>query len=174
MRVDWRSATTGARLQLFLPRKWDVTESKSKHMKLLWFGILGLAIQGVGLAAFMLVSHSSDATLGKLTVVIITGLAVCALLWEGVRRSKGLLGVWLLPVLLTLGYVVAFHLLGVLGFPGLLSDAWPPWLDYFLGVLYVSGVLMAIYGLATLLFLAVNRGFRRIRSQERRHSTNLS
>ena len=62
-----------------------------------------------------------------------------------------------------LSYVVAIHLLGVLGFPGLLKDAWPPWLDYFLSVLYVSGILLAIYGLATLLFFAVNRGVMRIR-----------
>jgi len=132
-------------------------------MKLFWFGILGLLVQGVGLAAFMLVSRFSDATLGKITVVVVTGLAVCTLLWEGVRRSKRILTVCALPFLLTLSYVVAIHLLGVLGFPGLLKDAWPPWLDYFLSVLYVSGILLAIYGLATLLFFAVNRGVRRIR-----------
>jgi hypothetical protein len=132
-------------------------------MKLFWFSILGLLVQGVGLAAFMLVSRSSDAASGKLTVVVITGLAVCTLLWEGVRRSKGILTVCTLPFLLTLSYVAAFHLLGLLGFPGLLSDAWPPWLDYFLSVLYVSGILLAMYGLATLLFFAVNRVFRRTR-----------
>jgi hypothetical protein len=133
-------------------------------MRLFWFGILGLLVQGVGLAAFMLVSRSSVATFGKLTVVIITGLAVCTLLWEGVRRSKRIVAVCTLPVLLTLSYVAAFHLLGVLGFPGLLKDAWPPWLDYFLSVLYVSGILLAMYALATLLFFAVNRGLRKITS----------
>jgi hypothetical protein len=142
-------------------------------MKLIWFGILGLLIQGMGLAGFMLVSRSSDATLGKLTVVLITGLAVCTLLWKGVRRSKGILDVCVLPFLLTLSYVVAFHLLGVLGFPGLLKDAWPPWLDYFLSVLYVSGILLAIYGLATLLFFAVHRSFRRIRLHGHQQSPKL-
>jgi len=143
-------------------------------VKLFWFGILGLLVQGMGLAAFMLVSRSNDATSGKLTVVVITGLAVCTLLWEGVRRSKGILGVCLLPVLLTLGYVVAIHLLGVFGFPGLLKDAWPPWHDYLLSVLYVSGILLAIYGVATLLFFAVSRGFRRIRLHEHQPSVNVS
>jgi len=133
-------------------------------MKLFWFGILGLLVQGVGLAAFMLVSRSSVATLGKLTVVVITGFAVCTLLWEGVRRSKRILAVCTLPVLLTLTYVAAIHLLGVLGFPGLLKDAWPPWLDYLLSVLYVSRILLVMYALATLLFFAVNRGMRRISS----------
>jgi hypothetical protein len=143
-------------------------------MKLFWFGILGLLIQGLGLAAFMLVSRSSDATLGKRTVVVITGLAVCSLLWEGVRRSKGILTTCALPFLLTLSYVVAFHLLGVLGFPGLLKDAWSPWLDYFLSALYVSGILLAIYGPATLLFFAVNIVFRSIRSHGYQQSPKLS
>jgi hypothetical protein len=142
-------------------------------MKLFWFSILGLLVQGVGLAAFMLVSRSSDATLGKLTVFAITGLAVCTLLWEGVRRSKGILTVCTLPFFLTLSYVVAIHLLGVLGFPGLLKDAWPPWLDYFLSVLYMSGFLLAMYGLATLLFFAVNRGFRRTRPHTNQQSPKL-
>jgi len=132
-------------------------------MKLMFFGIFGTLVQGAGLAVFMLVSRYSVATLGKLTVVVITGLAVCTLLWEGVRRSKGILAVCIMPVLLTFGFVAAFHLLGVLGFPGLLNDAWPPWLDYFLSVLRVCGILLAIYGIATLLFFAINRGFRRIR-----------
>jgi hypothetical protein len=132
-------------------------------MRLFWFAVLGLLVQGVGLAVFMLVSRTSDATLGKRTVVVITGLAVCAVLWDGIRRSKGILAVCTLPILLTLTYVVAIHLLGVSGFPGLLKDAWAPWFDYFLSVLYVSGFLLAIYGLATMLFFAVNRGFRRIR-----------
>jgi hypothetical protein len=143
-------------------------------MKLFWFSILGLLAQGLGLAAFMLVSRASDATSGKLAVVAITGFAVCTLLWEGVRRSKGILAVCLLPVMLTLGFVVAIHLLGVLGFPGLLKDAWPPWLDYFLSVLYMSGIWLAIYGLATALFFAINRGFRRVRLHGHQQSPKLS
>jgi hypothetical protein len=143
-------------------------------MKLFWFGILGLLVQGVGLAAFMLVSRSSDAMLGKLTVVVITGLAVCALLWEGIRRSKGILAVCTLPFLMTLSYVVAIHLLGVLGFPGLLKDAWPPWLDYFLSVLYVSGILLFVYGLATMLFFAVSRCLHGNSLYLRSHGTKTS
>lgn len=143
-------------------------------MRLFWFGTLGLLAQGVGLAAFMLISRSNGATAGKLTVVVLTGLAICALLSEGVRRSRGILGVCPLPVLLTLGYVVAIHLLGVLGFPGLLKDACPPWVDYLLSVLYVSGILLTIYGLATLLFFAANRGFRRIRLHSHQQSVKVS
>jgi hypothetical protein len=143
-------------------------------MKLFWFGILGLLVQGTGLAAFMLVSRSSDAMVGKITVVVIVGLAVCTLLWEGVRRSKGILTVCALPFLLTLSYVLAIHLLGMLGFPGLLRDAWPPWLDYFLSVLRMSGDLLVMYGLATALLFAMSRALRKIRLYASHRSPKLS
>ncbi len=143
-------------------------------MKLLSFGILGLFVQGAGLAAFMVVSRSSLAPLGKPIVIVITGLAVCTLLWEGVRRSRGILAVCLLPVVLALGYVVAFHLLGLLGFPSLLADARQPWLDYLLPLLHVTGTLFVLYGLATPGFFAINRGFRRIRLHWHQQAPKLS
>jgi hypothetical protein len=130
-------------------------------MKLAFFAIVGLVLQGVGLTAFIVVSRSSFASLGEPVVIGVAGLAVCALLWEGVRKSKGLLALCPLPVLLALGYDVAFHLLGVMGFPGLLSDASQPWLDYFLSVLHVTGILIVAYGLVTALFFALSRGFRK-------------
>jgi hypothetical protein len=132
-------------------------------VKLFWFGVLGLLVQGVSLAAFMLVSRSSVAAVGKPAIIVIAGLVICTLLWEGVRRSKGILAFCLLPVLLALGYDVAFHLLGVLGFPGLLSDSRQPWLDYVLPLLHVTVTLLILYGLATALFFVISRGFRRIR-----------
>jgi hypothetical protein len=143
-------------------------------MRILLFGILGVLIQGAGLGAFILVSRSSIAGFGKPAIVVVTGLAICALLWEGVRRSKRIFTVCLLPITLALGYVLAFHLLGLLGFPGLLSDAWPPWLDYALAVVRVTGYLLVLYGVATVLFFAINRGFRRFRMHVDQQSPNLS
>src|ERR1035441_3418924 len=132
-------------------------------MKLFWFSILGLLIQGVDLASFMLVSRSSIASFGKPVIIVIIGISTCILLWEGVRRSKRILAVCLLPFTLAFGFVLAFHLLGLLGFFGLLSDAYPPWLDYFLSVLRVTCNLLVLYGLTTVLFFAVNRGFNRVK-----------
>ena len=143
-------------------------------MKLFLFGIFGLLVQGAGLAAFMLVSRSSVAGVGKPATIVITGLVICTLLWEGVRRSRGILALCLLPVVLALGYVVAFHLLGMLGFPGLLSDARQPWLDYLLSLLHVTGTLLVLYGLTTALFFAISRGFRKIRLHGHQQSPKLS
>lgn len=132
-------------------------------MRLFRFGTFGLLVQGAGLAAFIVVSRSSIAVLGKPAVIILTGLAVCMLLWEGVRRSKQMLAACLLPLTLALGYDVAFYLLGLLRFPGLLSGAKELSLDYLLSLLYVTGTLFALYSVATVLFLAINRGVRKIR-----------
>jgi hypothetical protein len=143
-------------------------------MKLFLFGIFGLLLQGVGLTAFMVVSRSSGAAWGKAAVIVVTGFAVCTLLWEGVRRSKGILVVCLLPVTLALGYDVAFHALGLLGFPGLLRDAKELSLDYLISVLQVTGTLLIFYGLAAGLFFAISRGFRRTRTHTNQQSPKLS
>ena len=143
-------------------------------MRLFLFGIVGLLVQGAGLAAFMVVSRSSGAAFGKTAVIVAIGFVVCALLWEGVRRSKGILAVCLFPVVLAFGYVVAFHLLGLLGFPGLLADARQPWLDYLLPLLHVTATLFVLYGVATVGFFAINRGFRRIKLHGHQQSPKLS
>ena len=143
-------------------------------VKLFGFGIFGLLVQGAGLTAFVLVSRSSFAAVGKPAIIVIAGLAICTLLWEGVCRSKGILTVCLMPLLLAVGYDVAFHLLGMLGFPGLLSDARQPWLDYGLSILHVTITLLILYGLATALFFASNRGFSRVRLHGHQQSPNLS
>src|ERR1035438_9385216 len=132
-------------------------------MKLVVFGIVSLLVQGGGLATFIVVSRMSIADEGKPAIIAVTGLAVCALLWEGVRRSSGVLSGCMMPALLALGYLVAFHLVGLLGFPGLLSDAREGSIYYLLDVLQGMGVLFVFYGMATALFFALNRGFRRIR-----------
>jgi hypothetical protein len=142
-------------------------------MRLFLFGVLGLSVQGAGLTAFMLVSRSGVTPLGKLAIVVITGLSICTLLWEGVRRSERIPTVCFLPLVLTFDYVLAIHLLGLLGFPGLLKDAWPPWLDYVLSVLRVTGYLLAMFGLATALFFALIRGFRRSRLRTNAQFLNL-
>jgi len=72
-------------------------------MKLVFFAIVGLVVQGVGLTAFIVVSRSSVAPLGKPVIIGVAGLAVCALLWEGVRKSKGLLALCVVPSACSVG-----------------------------------------------------------------------
>lgn len=143
-------------------------------MRLFLFGILGLFVQGMGLAAFVVASRSSVANFGKPAIIAITGIAVCTLLWEGVRRSKGFLAVCSLPLMLAIGYGIAFYLVGFFGFSGLLRGAGGASFDYLLSFLQVVGFLFFLYSVGTTLFFAVNRGFRKMRSHADQQSPKLS
>ena len=127
------------------------------------FGVLGVVIQGVGLVSFMVVSRTNVAAFGKPAVYVLTCLMVCALLWEGVRRAKGVFGLCLLPITLSLGYSIAFHLSGFIGFPGLLSGVRGDPLDFFLSVFHVTFFLFIVYAAGTVLFVGVIWGFRKAR-----------
>ena len=137
------------------------------------FGILGVVIQGVGLVSFMVVSRTNVAAFGKPAVYVLTYLMVCALLWEGVRRAKGVFGLCLLPITLSLGYSIAFHLAGFIGFPGLLSDAREDPLGYFLSVFQVTFLLFIVYAVGTVLFFGVIWGLRKTRLYSSRPAPKL-
>jgi len=138
-------------------------------MRLFLFGILGVLVQGGGLVAFILVSRTNIGDFGKPSIICISGILVLTLLWEGVRRSRGF-RICLLPITLALGYGAAFHLAGILWFPGLLNDSGAAPVDYLWSTIHVFGTLFIIYGIAAMLFFALNRGFRRIRVRAGRRS----
>jgi hypothetical protein len=138
------------------------------------FGILGVVFQGVGLVSFMVVSRTNVAAFAKPAVIVLTCLVVCALLWEGVRRAKGVFGLCLLPITLSLGYAISFHLAGFIGFPGLLSDAREDLLGYFLSVLHVTFFLFVVYAVGTVLFFGIIWGLRKSRLHSSRQSQSGS
>jgi hypothetical protein len=69
-------------------------------MKLVQFSILGVVLQGTWLLAFVLVSRTSFAGLGKPLVITLACLSVALLLWVGVGYANNSTSVCLLPVML--------------------------------------------------------------------------
>lgn len=132
-------------------------------MKLAWFSLVGVVLQGFFLVAFILISRSPVAGPGKPVVVLLALLSVALLLWHGVRRTADVRSLWLLPVVLAVGYVVAFHVVGALGFPGLLSSLDAPFGAYLWSVLRVTVALLVPYGIATALLAVVSRALQRRR-----------
>jgi hypothetical protein len=131
----------------------------SKHAKLIRFSILGIALQGTSLLLFVLISRTNVAAVGKPSVISLAALSVGVLLWCGVRNAPDWISLFLLPVTLAVGYILAFHLLGILGFSGLLNDLHSPYDEYFLSVFRVTVVLFLLYGIATILLFMVNRAW---------------
>jgi hypothetical protein len=138
----------------------------SKHAKLIRFSVFGIVLQGASLLLFVLVSRTNVAAIGKPSVISLAALSVGILLWCGVRNAPDWISLFLLPLTLAVGYIIAFHLLGVIGFPGLLNDLHSPYGEYFSSVFRVIVVLYLLYGIATILLFTVNRAWHRSRNLE--------
>jgi hypothetical protein len=128
-------------------------------MKIVQFSIFSVVLQGLLLSAFILVSRTTFAELGKPVVICLAFLSVGLLLWQGVRRASDFKSLCLLPVILAIGYVLAFHLVGEFFFPGLLRDVYLPHGAYLWSVLRVTLVLFLGYGIATAISAVLSRAF---------------
>ena len=125
-------------------------------MNAIKFGVTGVVLQGLFLAFFILVSRSAIAVFGKPAIVGLAAIGMTFMLWQGVRKAKTLTSLLILPVLLSIGYVIAFHLTGVLGFSGLLRD-WAFSVDYLFSNIRIIVIVFVIYVIDTLiLYLCAN------------------
>jgi hypothetical protein len=116
-------------------------------MKTIKRGILGVVLQAVCLIAFIEVSRTSIAGIGKPLVVLLSVLSVLLFLWNWLKNEKRRIILWI-PVLLAVGYSIAFHLVGLVGFPGLLADISLS-ADYAKSVLSVTAIMFGCYSIAT-------------------------
>ena len=107
-------------------------------------GIVGVSLEGVWLALYILVSSTYASQLSKATVVTAAGLSLTALVYYAVMRIPRKIDVVLLLVMLSLGYVGVLHLLGLLFFQGLLSGA-DLSIEYMLSLLSITATLLTIY-----------------------------
>lgn len=124
--------------------------------KLAVFALLGTLIQGVFLSTFILVSRTTHAEIGKPLVMAAAFATMAVLVWRGTHLAKFRMVV-LLPLILSLGYTAAFHLVGAFAFPGLLRDMSSAGLDYFISVLRVTFTVWVLYGVASSLMFFIDR-----------------
>lgn len=116
-------------------------------MKTITRGILGIVLQAVCLIAFIEVSRTSIAEIGKPLVVLLSALSVLLFLWNWLKSEERKIILWI-PALLAVGYSIAFHLVGLVGFPGLLADVSLS-VDYAKSVLSVTAIMFGGYSIAT-------------------------
>jgi hypothetical protein len=113
-------------------------------MRVLSAAIAGFVIQAMGLGAFVAIADSTWALPGKQAVIVITFLLMAALLFFANRpyvfkRSVAV------SILLALGYLGAYHLLGAIFFPGLFKDLQIPSVEHFWAILPIFGLLFVLY-----------------------------
>jgi hypothetical protein len=124
-------------------------------MRVLSFWIAGALVQVVALTSFILVSRTTWAWTGKPVVISLAILAIGLLLWREVRVS-GIGTLFLLPVMLSFGWMLAVYALGVTAFPGLLSDSHLD-IDFLLDSLRIFVDLTVMYGIATMVLFGLHR-----------------
>jgi hypothetical protein len=126
-------------------------------VRFLCFSVIGVLYQAVFLAAFMSVAQTEFAEVGKPLVVGATILSSALLVWIWVHSIKKTMWIILVPASLAVGYTIAFHLVGVALFPGLLSDFYAPFLDNALSVLRVTANVFVTYGIGIALIVLLQR-----------------
>lgn len=127
-------------------------------MKIVWFSIVGVVVQTFWLLAFILLSRTGLGGLGKDLIIVLASANVGILLWHRIKRTASFVAcVFLFPAILALGYTISFHLLGLAGFPGLLSDVHPPYAAYLWSVARITLLLTVAYALLSGLMLAISR-----------------
>lgn len=125
-------------------------------MKPFRLAFVGFLLQLLGIVAFILVSRTSEAALGKPVVIALVATFLVLLIWNS-TKSLNLRGSLLyLPALLALGYIAAFHVVGFAAFHGLLRD-WGISSDYFLSLLRTAVVAFALFAIAAALLLLLRR-----------------
>jgi hypothetical protein len=126
-------------------------------MRFLSFTAIGVLCQSISLGAFMFIAQTGFADIGKPLVVGGAILVSALLVWAWIRSIKKAIWIVLVPAALAVGYSVAFHLVGVLFFPGLLGDFYSPYIDYAFEVLRVTSNVFVLYGIGTGLLVLLNR-----------------
>ena len=118
-------------------------------MRVARFAAIGIALQVMLFAAFILVARAGAPHAGKLAVIIFAALCMLGLL---VRAARGLSIGKLAAVcaLWAIGYTLGFHVMGALFFPSLLKDVEGWSTDYTLSIARVAGTLFAMYLVAAL------------------------
>jgi hypothetical protein len=126
-----------------------------KPKMLIWLAVLGISLEGFWLAMFICVSSTSPSEATKDIVIISAGVSLAALIYCAVTRLAKKTDVVLLLIIVSVGYIGAFHLLGLLFFRGLLSDADLSF-EYARSLLGITVVLLAMYLLVALVFYSMN------------------
>ncbi|MGD0890418.1 MAG: hypothetical protein ABR923_02705 [Terracidiphilus sp.] len=123
--------------------------NRSGIFRFICFGAIGVLYQSISLAAFMFVADTRFAEIGKPLVVGAAMLASALLVWPWIRSIERARWIFLVPASLAVGYLVAFQLVGLVFFPGLVGDFYPPFLDYAIAELRVTGNVYALFGIGT-------------------------
>jgi len=94
--------------------------------------------------------------LGKPAVIGLVAILIALVIWASFKAISLWGSLLYLPALLAVGYVVAFHVVGVMAFHGLLRDS-DLSLNYFMSVFRVAVVAFALFAVTAIILLLLKR-----------------
>ena len=106
-------------------------------------GAWAILIHALGLVAFLSVSAHLPNPVLKMLAIATTVVAAIAVLLVFTRKRSGVAPIVVAALIMAISYQVAFHLVGLLGFKGLLRDAGGA--DYMIPLVEVTGLVFAAY-----------------------------
>lgn len=113
-------------------------------MRIARWSVIGFILQATLLVAFIYASRLDEVMFGKPIVIAFAVGAMGLLLWRAARVTLRL-ELIAICASLAVGYMVAFHSVGFLWFPGLLKDLDGLSWAYIRSIVAVAGVLFAVY-----------------------------
>jgi hypothetical protein len=121
---------------------------------------IGVVVQAAGLATFVYAARSEFPDVGKPMTYLATGIAVAALQWSVVRRSKATAELALTPMLLAVGFALSYLALGGLRFRLLLNGLdWSS--DSIHGIVGSTVWVMLLYGALMSALLLARLGWKK-------------
>lgn len=91
-------------------------------MRLIQFALAGTIVQGLGLGIFIWISRTGLSLVGKPAVICVTSGVMALLLWHAVKEGHKIISFVVVPVVFSLCYLAAFHIIGLFFFHWLLRD----------------------------------------------------
>lgn len=91
-------------------------------MRLIQFVLVGTIVQGLGLGIFIWISRAGLSSVGKPAVICVTSGVMTLLLWHAIKEGHRITSFVVVPVVFSLCYLAAFHIIGLFFFHGLLRD----------------------------------------------------
>jgi hypothetical protein len=113
-------------------------------MRYRMFALTSIVLNSCLLSAFIVAARIDSSNLGKPVIITVGFASVTLLLWHALRDATHNNAVLVCPLLLALGYVIAFNVLGLLAFPSLLRDVAASLTDYLWSLVKVTGILFGL------------------------------
>lgn len=131
-------------------------DGEAALMRLIQFVLVGTIVQGLGLGIFIWISRTGLSSVGKPAVICVTSGVMALLLWHAIKEGCRITSFVVVPVVFSLCYLAAFHIIGLFFFHWLLRD-FEQSFGYMFSLLRTAVVIFSLYSGGAMFFHYLTR-----------------